>query len=213
MIEISYNSNMILGLKYKIEFIINRYKWKIQNKHNGTYANTTFDINKVKVGKYSYGALNVFNDTNNELIIGNYCSIANNTVFIVGGEHYLNHISSFPFKRCVLKYSSLEAFSKGNIVIDDDVWFGYGSIILSGVHIGQGAIIGAGSVVSKDIPPYAIVCGNPAKVVKYRFDEDMIKVLLKIDYSKLTKTDIEKHLNELYCDLKDEKQLEWLTNK
>lgn len=70
-----------------------------------------------------------------------------------------------------------EATSKGDIVVKDDVWIGYGSIILSGVHIGQGAVIAAGSVVSHDVPPYAIVGGVPARLIKYRFSEEMTKKL------------------------------------
>lgn len=78
-----------------------------------------------------------------------------------------------------------EARSKGSIVIKDDVWVGANSLILSGVTIGQGAVVAAGSVVTKDVPPYAIVGGNPAKIIRYRFEEKIIKKLLKIDYSKI----------------------------
>jgi serine acetyltransferase len=69
---------------------------------------------------------------------------------------------------------------KGDIIIENDVWIGAKATIMSGVRIGNGAIVAAGSVVSKDVPPYAIVAGNPAKIVKYRFDEEQIKKLLSI---------------------------------
>ena len=76
-------------------------------------------------------------------------------------------MSTYPFRVKILRSCTSEAFSKGDIVIGDDVWIGYGAIIMSGVHVGQGAIIAAGSVVTKDIPDNAIAVGVPAKVVKY----------------------------------------------
>ena len=106
-----------------------------------------------------------------------------------------------------------EAMSKGDITVDNDVWIGYGATIMSGVHIGQGAIVAAGAVVTKDVLPYAIVGGVPAKVIKYRFEPELIKELLKIDYSKLTKEKVEKHIDDLYAELKDKRQLDWMPKK
>ena len=74
--------------------------------------------------------------------------------------------------------------TNGDIVVGDDVWVGQRAIIMSGVNIGQGAVIGAGAIVTKNVPPYAIVGGIPAKVIRYRFSEELIQELLKIDYSK-----------------------------
>lgn len=91
--------------------------------------------------------------------------------------------------------------SKDNITVGDDVWIGYRSTILSGVQIGQGAIVAAGSVVTKDVPPYAIVGGVPAKVIKYRFPQEVIDKLVKADYSRLTSEKISKNLNEMYLPL------------
>ena len=105
-----------------------------------------------------------------------------------------------------------EAISKGDIIIEDDVWIGYRSTILSGVHIGQGAVIAAGSVVTKDVPPYTVVAGVPAKNIKKRFPDEMIKELLEIKYESLDEDVIKTHLNELYSPLKDKKQLDWLKN-
>lgn len=142
-----------------------------------------------------------------------YCSIANNVTFLLGKEHYTNHISSYPFKVMALDLGDLEAISKGDIIIDDDVWIGYGTTILSGIHISQGAVVAVGAVVTKDVPPYAIVGGVQAKVIKYRFEPEMIEELIKVDYSKLTKEQIEQHIDELYAGLKDKKQLDWMLKK
>ena len=102
---------------------------------------------------------------------------------------------------------SLEGTSKGDIIVADDVWIGYRATILSGVHIGQGAVIAAGAVVTKDVPPYAIVGGVPARVIKYRFPEEMVGELMRIDYSKLTEEMVREHIEDLYSALKDTKQL------
>ena len=167
----------------------------------------------INVGKNTYGPINalMFN-RDSKLIIGNFCSIAPRVSFIVSADHYMNHISSFPFKVKVLG-ETYEGISKGDIIVDDDVWIGYGATIMSGVHIGQGAVVAAGAVVTKDVPPYAIVGGVPAKVIKYRFELDMIEELLKIDYGKLTKEDIAKHIDDLYTELKDPSQLDWMPKK
>ena len=103
-----------------------------------------------------------------------------------------------------------ETNTKGDIIVEDDVWIGIHAIILSGVHIGRGAIIAAGAVVTNDIPPYAIVGGVPAKLIKYRFDHDLINSLLKIDYSKLTNKIILEHMNDLYKKVHSSEQLNWI---
>lgn len=190
-----------------------RKEWCKRNQHNSTSIVNRFDINLVSVGKYTYGQLNVqmFNKIN-KLKIGDFCSIGPEVVFILSSEHALNQISSFPFKvKCLGE--EYEGLSKGDIVVDDDVWIGQNAIILSGIHIGQGAVIAAGAIVTKDVPPYAIVGGNPAKVIKYRFEDDLINELLKIDFAELSQEMIEGHISELYEPLKDVSQLKWLKKK
>lgn len=189
-------------------------KWRKRNKLNYTSLFDEDAIDNVWVGESTYGKLNVYcNGANVKLRIGRFCSIGPNVCFVLNADHYLNNISTFPFKVMICNSVKYEAISKGDIIIDDDVWFSCNCTILSGVHIGQGAVIAAGSVVTKDVPPYAIVGGVPAKVIKYRFEPEMIEELLKIDYSKLTKEEIEKHIDELYVELKDKRQLDWMPKK
>ena len=189
-------------------------RWRDLHPDSDTLPMNNFDFNHVSLGKGSYGELNVVDfGGSNKLIIKNYVSIAQHVTFILNADHYTSHISTYPFKVKTLKSTNSESFGKGNIVVDDDVWIGYGSTIMSGVHVGQGAVVAAGAVVTKNVPPYAIVGGVPAKVVKYRFEPEMIEELLKIDYSKLSKEDIEKHIQELYEPLKDKSQLDWMHKK
>ena len=94
-----------------------------------------------------------------------------------------------------------ESFGRGDITVDDDVWIGFYATIMSGVHIGQGAVVAAGAVVTKDVPPYAIVGGVPAKIIKYRFSPEVIEQLLKMDYSKLTDNMIREKNNDIYNSL------------
>lgn len=153
----------------------------------------------VEAGKESYGELNVVSfGEEAKLKIGNYVSIAQNVFFILNAEHNLDTISTFPFKVKILKECKYEALTHGDIVIEDDVWIGHGATIMSGVHIGQGAVIAAGAVVTKDVEPYAIVGGVPAKVIRYRFDEDIRAKLLEIDFEKLDEKYIRIILEELY---------------
>ena len=84
---------------------------------------------------------------------------------------------------------------------------------MSGITIGRGAVIAAGAIVTKDVPPYAIVGGVPAKVIKYRFTDEIIEALMKVDYSKITDKMIKDHIDELYTELKDIKQLAWMPQK
>lgn len=180
---------------------LNNLKNKIADKYpnNDLIPIKRFNLSTISVGNYSYGELNITTFGNKaRLIIGNYVSIAQNVSFILDAEHYMNHISTYPFKVKMIKTETVESFAKGDIVIDDDVWIGYGATILSGVHIGQGSVIAAGAVVNKDVEPYALVGGVPGKVIKYRFEKSVIDFLLTLDYKALTEEMIRSHINDLY---------------
>lgn len=198
----------------KLKWHIFIRQWRKKNKHNDTIPADFFNVECACVGNYTYGAINVQHYGNeNRLVIGSFCSIGPNVTFLLKDDHSLECISTYPYKVKCLNIATNEAISKGDIIVDDDVWIGYGATIMSGVHIGQGAIVAAGAVVTKDVPPYAIVGGVPAKVIKYRFEPELIKELLKIDYSKLTKEKVEKHIDDLYAELKDKRQLDWMPKK
>lgn len=198
---------------YSLKKQLFKRKWRKLNPRNFTNAEDLFDPTLVEVGDYTYGGLRVLTyNKNNKLQIGRFCSIAQEVMFVLSADHYINHISSYPYKVWIMKEDK-EGISKGDITVDDDVWIGFRSTILSGVHIGQGAVIAAGAVVTKDVPPYSIVAGVPAKVIKYRFKSDMIEELLKIDYQKLSEKEIKDHIDELYVELNNFKQLEWTPKK
>ena len=167
------------------------------NKHNLTDAASIFPIKKVKVGHNSYGTLNIvsYGNNNESLSIGNYCSIAGQVRFLLSGEHLMSKISTYPFQKIMLE-GAVESHCKGSIIVGDDVWIGYGCTILSGVRIGQGAVVAAGAVVTKDIPPYSIVGGIPAKIIRKRFESSIIEYLNTIDYSEVNEEMIIKHSDD-----------------
>ena len=161
-----------------------------------------FDINRVDVGVGTYGTLNVLisNVGKEMLTIGNFCSIAPDVMFILQSEHPYKGVSTYPFK-VMLDFYKYEATSKGDITVGDDVWLGHGATICSGVKIGQGAIVAAGSIVVKDVPPYAIVGGNPAKFIKWRFEDEAVRErLMRLDWSKFNKAAVNQdNIEELYA--------------
>jgi acetyltransferase-like isoleucine patch superfamily enzyme len=186
--------------KIQLLYDVNKYRkeWRSMNIHNETFAAYKYDISKVTVGKSTYGTINVLKTTDSEemLIIGNYCSIAPNVQFILGSEHPYKRLSTFPFGVKIAGHHS-DSVSKGNIIVCDDVWIGYGAIILSGITISQGAIVAAGSVVTRNVPPYSIVGGNPAKVLKYRFEQNIIDKLLTINFTNLSEDKIRNNYDQL----------------
>ena len=125
---------------------------------------------------------------------GRFCSLADDIYFSVGGNHPLKSVTTAPFDRSgVVKLlfekirPDLRALpdirsQRRQVIFGHDVWIAHGATIMGGVKIGNGAVIGANAVVAKDIPPYAIAVGNPARVIKYRFDEETIRKFLAVKW-------------------------------
>ena len=155
------------------------------------YIKPTITKPNIFVGEFSYIAdsdfeshvTNHYEWNGDKLIIGKFCQIATGVEFVMNGaNHQMNAVSTFPFY--TLEGWDMEPPAiddlplKGDTVIGNDVWIGQNAVILPGVHIGDGAIIGANSVVGRNVEPYTIVAGNPAKVLRKRFDDEMIGLLL-----------------------------------
>lgn len=188
----------------KLQFMLKKREWRKLNTHNKTSMLVLFNKNNVIVGKASYGPLNVFDSSEGvRLNIGNYCSIAPGVIFLLGGEHNLNTITTFPLREHFFG-ATKEAGNKGDIVIEDDVWIGVNSIITSGVKIGKGSVVAAGSVVTKDVEPYAIVAGAPAKNLRYRFSKIIIEKLLKVDFIELFSSLNNSNIEDVYKELTED---------
>ena len=138
----------------------------------------SFIDSECSLGSYTYIGRNC---AITKTSIGRYCSIANN-VSIGQGEHDLEQIST----NSIFYDASYDELTSKPCNIADDVWIGVDAVILRGVYVGTGAVIGANSVVTKNVPPFAIVVGSPAKIIRYRFDEDKIKVILDSKWWKET---------------------------
>ena len=163
---------------------INGYDKEIYIKPKITNSN-------IIVGEFSYisdsdfesHVTHLYDFIGDKLIIGKFCQIASGVEFIMNGaNHQMNAVTTFPFY-------TLEGWDmepplmddlplKGDTVIGNDVWIGQNAVILPGVHIGDGAIIGANSVVGSNVEPYTLVAGNPARVIRKRFDDELIGYLL-----------------------------------
>ena len=154
------------------------------------YVKPTITTPQIIVGDFTYIADSDFEShvthlyewNGDRLIIGKFCQIAAGVEFVMNGaNHQMNAVSTFPFftlegwKASAPQKSDMPI--KGDTVIGNDVWIGQNSTIMPGVHIGDGAIIGANSLVSKDVEPYTIVAGNPIRVIRMRFDDELIDLL------------------------------------
>lgn len=144
------------------------------------------DDPRVTVGRFTYGAPRLLLWAAHERIdIGSFCSIADEVAIFGGGEHRTDWITTFPLRIAFgdpLAGADGHPASGGPTRIGNDVWLAYRAMILSGVTVGDGAVVGAGAVVASDVPPYAVVAGNPARVVRYRFPQDVIARLLALSW-------------------------------
>lgn len=194
MLRLNGGSMMFSHVFRKIKLYNHKKKWRKKNSHNQTTAINIFNDDLVLVGQGTYGSLNVMSWNNNKekLLIGNFVSIAENVLFILGGNHNISGITTYPMWSKAIESSNIDASSKGVIEIQDDVWIGTNSIILSGISIGRGAIIAAGSVVTKNVGEYEIVGGNPARLLKKRLSDEEIIFAKQVDFSKIKLSEIKR---------------------
>ena len=137
------------------------------------------------IGRQSYGGLTVHRyDSSAKLTIGSFCSIADDVTIFLGGEHRSDWITTYPFNILDKRFAHIvgHPWSKGDVRVGSDVWIGRGAVILSGVCIGNGAVVGAFALVAKDVPDYAIVGGNPAKLIRMRFTDQGVEQLKGISW-------------------------------
>ncbi|MTI43888.1 virginiamycin A acetyltransferase [Roseibium hamelinense] len=168
----------------------------------------------IEVGEYTYyhddQDAPAFQDRNvryhfdfigDRLVIGKFCALARGTTFIMNGaNHYMDGFSTYPFNVFSADWSEgldpkrVSESTRGDTVLKNDIWLGTNSTVLPGVTIGNGAIIGAHAVVAKDVPDYAIVVGNPGRIVKMRFDDDTINRLNQVSWWDWPVDKITRHL-------------------
>jgi len=140
---------------------------------------------------------------NDRLKIGKFCSIAHGAKFLFNGaNHTLGSLSTYPFPVMAAEWDLpvpvTDAWdNKGDIVIGNDVWIGFEAVIMAGVTIGDGAIIGSRAVVTKDVEPYSIVGGMPAKLIRKRFPEEQIQQLLKLKWWDWSEEKIKQNIQKL----------------
>lgn len=153
----------------------------------------------VTIGEYSYGTPQIRWLIGKERVsIGKFCSFSPGVQILMSGNHPIDTVSSYPFASLKDLWPGALGecpTAKGDVQIGHDVWVGLDAVILSGVTVGDGAVIAAKAVVTKDVPPYAIAAGNPARIVKYRFDEDTIQMLLEVQWWHWPEEKIRRHIH------------------
>lgn len=158
------------------------------NPHNETHLHLAKLAKRhgYDIGAFSYGKPKVrFPESGQKLSIGRYCSIADKVEILLGGNHRVDWATTYPFSGLPGLWPSAPPVadyhaSRGGVTIGHDVWLGSGCMILSGVTIGHGAVVAARAVVTKDVPPYAIVGGNPGRLIRHRFDAETVAELLEV---------------------------------
>lgn len=173
------------------------------------YAGAFLKGEDFEIGEYTYCTATplIYRHPGTKLKIGKFCSISAGVVIHLGGHHRTDMVTTYPLFRAfaeewpIPRQSAVEdfyAFSKGDVVIGNDVLIGHGAMILSGVRVGDGAVIASGAIVTKDVDPYCIVAGNPARLIRKRFDEDTIESLLRLKWWDWPVEKIKKNADLIY---------------
>lgn len=162
-------------------------------KKCGYYGDYTYGVENMTVKEWGEGS---------QLKIGKYCSIARGVLILLGGNHRTDWVSTYPFGHIghFPKIVSGHPQTNGDVIIGNDVWIGTNATIISGIKIGDGAVIATNSHVVKDVEPYSIVGGNPAKHIKYRFDKGTISELLNIKWWDWDKDKVIQNISLLCSD-------------
>jgi len=161
-------------------------------------------INNRVFGKYTYGNPEMcWTSPNVNLMVGNFCSIAKDVKVYLGNGcgHRTDYVTTYPFGHIhqnIFNVKGCGHTTQGNVIIGSDVWIGENVIIMSGVHIGDGVVIANNSHVVKNVEPYAIIGGNPAKTIKYRFTQEQIQQLLKIKWWEWDDSKINSNIQLIY---------------
>jgi acetyltransferase-like isoleucine patch superfamily enzyme len=176
-------------------------RWSLRRK--SIYTKDLLKRKDCTVGDHTYGLPRVATyESEARLVIGRYCSIAHRVTIFLGGNHRSDWVTTYPFPRYARQWPEAAGIrgyhtTRGDVLIGNDVWIGYGATILSGVTVGDGAVIGARALVAADVPPYGIVAGNPAALLRKRFDEDRIARLLALRWWDWPEDKIRRHLPRL----------------
>ena len=199
----------------EIKYPFENLPYELDNKKRCIFLKHFITRENIIIGDYTYyddpkGAENFEKDnvpyqysfSKEKLIIGKFCALATGTIFITSSaNHKLDGFSSYPFGIMGHGWEKQQDLSqlpnKGDTIVGNDVWFGYDSTIMPAVTIGDGAIIAAKAVVVKDVPPYTIVGGNPAKVIRKRFSDEIIAELLQIKWWDWSKEKITKNIQAI----------------
>ena len=176
------------------------------------YIKPTVQNPNIIVGDFTYIADSEFEShvthhyewSGDKLIIGKFCQIAAGVEFVMNGaNHQMNAVSTFPFYTLegwdMKPPAASDMPLKGDTIIGNDVWVGQNAVILPGVHIGDGAIIGANSIVGSDVSPYTIVAGNPATEIRKRFDDELIQLMLDFKWWDKSVEEINQLIPLLTC--------------
>lgn len=181
------NPNSIKPEDYIYEYLPPKYRMEYYKKKVNRTCWGNNQSGNITIGDYTYAAakLRIYNDNiNTTLNIGKFCSLGTNIAIMLGGNHRDDWCTTYPFNFVMKEFSYIKGHPKsnGNVIIGNDVWIGNDAKIMSGVSIGDGSIIAANACVTKNVEPYTIVGGVPAKKIRKRFSDDIIEKLLEIKW-------------------------------